>query len=76
MHKCNHLVPKQDREKKCNPSDSNSKTHFWIPTGRIEGIGINNMISVDFLCKYCNKRTTNFLTQEDYNLNKKLLIEV
>lgn len=75
MHKCNHLVSKIDRDKKCLPSDINSKTHFWVPTGRIESM-FNGMISVDFYCKHCNKRVTNFLTQEEYNLNKKLLTEV
>jgi hypothetical protein len=70
--KCNHLVPRQEQDKKCEPSNKDSKTHYWIPTGRIE-ITVNNLLSVDFACKYCNRRTTNFLTNEEYELNKRLL---
>ena len=72
MEKCNHLVTRAEQNKKCIPSDSNSKIHFWIPSGRIEAM-FNGMISVDFLCKHCNKRTTNFLTQDEFNLNKTFL---
>lgn len=74
MEKCNHLVPRADQTKKCDPSDPNSKTHYWIPTGRIEAM-FNDMISVDFCCKYCNKRTTNFLSKDEYQLNKRFLEE-
>lgn len=70
--KCNHLVPKQEQDKKCNITDPNSRTHFWIPTGYIEA-KINNTIRVDFICKHCEKRVTNFLEKEDYELNKRLL---
>lgn len=75
QNKCNHLVPKEHMTAKCNPSEPNSKMHYWVPTGRIETM-FNGMISVDFRCKYCNKRVTSFLTYEEYNLNKKLLSEV
>ena len=75
MNKCNHLVPKEYMESKCHPTEPNSKMHYWVPTGRIETM-FNGMISVDFRCKYCNKRVTSFLTYEEYNLNKKLLSEV
>jgi len=72
MEKCNHLVPKTEQNKKCVSSDFNSRIHYWIPSGRIEAI-FNGMISVDFMCKHCNRRITNFLTQDEFNLNKKVL---
>lgn len=72
MEKCNHLVPKMEQNKKCASSDPNSKIHFWVPSGRIEAM-FNGMISVDFMCKYCNRRITNFLTQDEFNLNKRVL---
>jgi hypothetical protein len=72
MEKCNHLVPKTEQNKKCVSSDLNSRIHYWIPSGRIEAI-FNGMISVDFMCKYCNRRITNFLTQDEFNLNKRIL---
>lgn len=72
MDKCNHLVSRLDQNKKCNPSDVHSRTHYWLPTGRIEAM-FNGMISVDFYCKYCNKRTTNFITQQDFEINKKYI---
>jgi hypothetical protein len=75
MNKCNHLAPKEHMNKKCDSSDPTSKTHYWLPTGRVEAM-FNGMVSVDFRCKYCNKRVTSFLTNEEYNLNKKLLTEV
>ena len=70
--KCNHLVPAYEQNKKCISSDPNIRMHFWIPTGHIEA-KINNTIQVDFMCKYCEKRVTNFLEKEDYELNKRLL---
>jgi hypothetical protein len=70
--KCNHLVPRHDQDKKCFPHSIDSKTHFWLPTGNIEA-KFNNSIQVDFYCKYCNSRTTNFFTKEEYELNKKVL---
>lgn len=70
--KLNHLVPRADANQKCNKTDPNSKQHFWALSGRIETT-ISNMISIDFICKYCNKRTTNFLTVDEYKLNQKLL---
>ena len=70
--KCNHLVPRYEQDKKCNVTDPNSRTHFWIPTGHIEA-KFNNTIQVDFVCKHCEKRVTSFLTQEDYELNKRIL---
>lgn len=70
--KLNHLVPKYDANQRCNKNEPNSKQHFWVLTGRIETT-ISNMISIDFICKYCNKRTTNFLTVDEYKLNQKLL---
>ena len=84
--KCNHLVPRHDQDKKCFPYSIDSKTHFWLPTGNVEtkftfvngqlnGVEtkFNNSIQVDFYCKYCNSRTTNFFTKEEYELNKKVL---
>lgn len=70
--KLNHLVPRSDTNQRCNKEDKDSKHHYWILSGRIEST-ISNMISVDFICKYCNKRTTNFLTQEEYKTNQKLI---
>ena len=70
--KCNHLVPALEQNKKCVSSDPNSRTHFWIPTGYIEA-KINDTIRVDFIFKYCEKRVTNFLDKEEYELNKRLL---
>lgn len=72
MEKCNHLVPRAEQNKKCDPSDLNSKVHYWIPSGRIETM-FNNLVSVDFYCKNCNRRTTNFLSKEEYELNKKFI---
>jgi hypothetical protein len=74
MTKCNHLVPRADQNKKCDSSDPDSRTHYWIPTGRIQAM-LNEIISVDFCCKYCNRRTTNFLSKDEYQLNKKFLEE-
>lgn len=70
--KCNHLVPRQEQNRKCEPNNKDSKTHYWIPTGRVE-ITVNNLLSVDFACKYCNRRTTNFLTNEEYKLNERII---
>jgi len=70
--KCNHLVPRQDQDKKCFQYSPDSRTHYWLPTGNIES-KFNGTIQIDFYCKYCNARTTNFLTKEEYELNKKVL---
>ena len=72
QNKCNHLVPKEHTESKCDPVDPNSKMHFWVTTGRLETM-FNGMISVDFRCKNCNKRVTSFLTHDEYLLNRRLL---
>jgi hypothetical protein len=72
MEKCNHLVPREEQNKKCNPSDPESRIHYWIPTGRVETI-FNGLISADFCCKYCNKRATNFFSKDEYNLNKRFI---
>lgn len=69
--KLNHLVPKHEQNKKCS-LESTSKIHYWIPTGRIEA-QFGNMIQVDFMCKYCDRRVTSFLSQEDFETNRKLL---
>lgn len=70
--KLNHLVPKYDANQKCNKEQKDSKQHFWVLSGRIETT-ISNMVSIDFICKYCGKRTTNFLSVDEYKLNQKLL---
>jgi hypothetical protein len=69
--KCNHLVPKYEQNKKCT-TDLDSKIHYWIPTGHIEA-KFNNTVQVDFMCKYCNKRVTSFLSQVEYETYKNLL---
>ena len=69
--KLNHLVAKHEQNKKCS-SEPDSKTHYWIPTGYIEA-KFNGIIQVDFMCKYCSSRTTNFITQQEYDTNKRLL---
>jgi hypothetical protein len=71
MQKCNDFVTKQYQESKCNPSDPNSRTDFWLVT-RIEAKS-NGMICLDFYCKHCNKRTFSFLTQEEYAANRRIL---
>jgi hypothetical protein len=70
--KCNHLVPNGEQYEKCNVGEPNSKTHYWIPTGNIEA-KFNNTIKIDFICKYCDKRTTSFLNKEEYELNKRII---
>ena len=70
--KLNHLVSKYEANQKCAKDNPDSKQHYWILSGRIERT-VSNMISVDFICKFCNKRTTNFLTEEQYKVNQKLL---
>ena len=72
MEKCNHLVPRSEQTKKCDPSDPESRIHYWIPSGRKEAI-FNGLMSIDFCCKYCNKRTTNFLSMDEYQLNKRFI---
>ena len=72
MEKCNHLVPRTDQNKKCFPLESTSKVHYWIFSGRKEVI-FNGLMSVDFCCKHCNKRTTKFMSIDEYNLNKRFL---
>ena len=72
MEKCNHLVPRTEQTKKCDPSDPESRIHYWIPSGRKEAI-FNGLMSIDFCCKYCNKRTTNFLSMDEYHLNKRII---
>lgn len=72
MEKCNHLVPRTDQNKKCFPLESTSKVHYWIFSGRKEVI-FNGLMSVDFYCKHCNKRTTNFMSIDEYYLNKRFL---
>ena len=52
MEKCNHLVPRSEQTKKCDPSDPESRIHYWIPSGRKEAI-FNGLMSIDFCCKYC-----------------------
>ena len=70
--KLNHLVPRQDMDRKCDPQDKNSRTHYFITTGLIEA-KFNGTIQVDFICKHCQKRVTNFLSKEEYELHKKVL---
>jgi len=72
MKKCNHLVPRTDQNTKCFPFDPTSKVHYWISSGRKEAV-FNGLMSVDFCCKYCNKRTTNFISIDEYYLNKRFL---
>lgn len=70
--KLNHLVPRHDMDRKCDPQDKNSKTHYFIFTGHLEA-KFNGLIEVAFVCKHCERRVTNFLTQEEYQTHKKLL---
>lgn len=70
--KLNHLLPRAERDKKCNKTDPNSKTHFWIKTGKIEA-SIGGNIAVDFVCKYCERRATSFLTEQEFNTHRKVL---
>lgn len=70
--KLNHLVPRQDQNRKCDPQDPNSRTHFFIFTGHIEAM-FNGSIQVDFVCKHCERRVTNFLSKEEYDTHRKAL---
>ena len=70
--KLNHLVPRQDQNRKCDPQDSNSRTHFFIFTGHTEA-KFNGTIQVDFVCKYCERRVTNFLSKEENDTHKRNL---
>jgi hypothetical protein len=72
MEKCNHLVPRAEQNKKCSPFEPNSKVHYWISSGRKEVV-FDDLMSVDFCCKYCNKRLTTFMTVDEYYLNKRFL---
>ena len=70
--KLNHLVPRYERDRKCDKTDPNSKIHFWIKTGKIEA-NIGDNIAVDFVCKYCERRVTSFLSQKEFDTHRKIL---
>jgi hypothetical protein len=70
--KLNYLLPKIERDRKCDKTNPNSRTHFWIKTGRIETM-FNGNIAVDFVCKYCERRVTSFLTEQEFNTHRKVL---
>ncbi len=72
MEKCNHLVPRAEQNKKCSPFEPNSKVHYWISSGRKEVV-FDDLMSVDFCCKYCNKRLTTFMSVDEYYFNKRFL---
>lgn len=71
VQKCNHLVVKEFQESKCDSSNPYGKSDFWLPT-RIEAKP-NGMIMINFYCKYCDKRTSSYITQEEYASNRRIL---
>ena len=63
----NHLVNRRTQNR-C----TKNKDHYWMPTGTIEAT-VGNNIKVDFFCKHCEARHTEFLTMKAYRANEKIL---
>jgi hypothetical protein len=64
----NHLVVHLPKTHRC----LNSSSHYWVPTGTVEA-SIGDNIRVDFYCKHCKARHTEFLTMKTYRTHEKVL---
>ena len=58
-----HLISKTNKNVPC----STAASHYWTTVGEPEASAGDN-ITVQFECKYCNKRVHEFLTREQYFL--------
>ena len=63
----NHLVSRNS-QRGC----TKNKNHYWMPTGTIEAT-IGDNVKVEFYCKHCQLRHTEFLTMKTYRTNEKIL---
>ena len=63
----NYMLPKNEQMKPCPVG----REHYYIPTKHTEA-SIDHM-AVRFHCKYCGGLATAFLTNEQYEINKKLI---
>ena len=58
-----HLVSKTNRKVPCRGAAS----HYWVSAGEPQANAGDN-ITVQFVCKHCDKRVYEFLTREQYFL--------
>ncbi len=66
--KFNYLVPKAEMLRECH----GDKKHYFVPTGHIQAsIG---HVAVRFRCKHCQKTATSFLTMDEYETNKRIIL--
>ena len=65
-----HLISRQNRMFKCS-SKKNTK-HYWIPIGAVRATAGDN-VAVNFYCKYCDLRITEFLNRTEYETHKKTI---
>ncbi len=64
-----HLLTKINITDRCSVIAGD---HYYLPTGTVRAM-VGDNVSVDFYCKYCDKRITEFLTKAQYNTYKKQL---
>ena len=63
-----HLLGSPRHRERC----PDGKLHYWLPTGTIEA-KMGDNIRVDFYCRNCDKRHTEFLTRKQYQINENLI---
>ena len=70
MMKYDHLMSRENRMSRC-PSPK-SKKHYWLPTGVTRATSGDN-VAVDFYCKYCNTRVTEFMPLDYFYTHKDII---
>jgi len=65
----NHLISRVNGSARCC-----NKGHHWLPTGTMESTP-SGKFRVDFYCKHCYNRATEFLNEKTYGMHKKTLIK-
>jgi|19_taG_2_1085344.scaffolds.fasta_scaffold01327_7 hypothetical protein len=63
----NHLVSRINAKSRCS-----GEGHYWLPTGTMEATPSGDF-RVDFYCKHCYNRATEFLNKKSYGMHKNTL---
>ena len=65
----NHLIEHTIHHRKCSKNDK----HYWKPTGTVEA-SVGDNVRVDFYCKHCGARHTEFLTMKTYRIHERIIL--
>jgi hypothetical protein len=65
--KYDHLMSRENKKSRC-PSPKHDR-HYWLPTGVVRATSGDN-VAVDFYCKYCEARVTEFMPLKDFYIHK------